>query len=147
MAQQIKQAHVDEALLNKLSRYFGIAPEEATPQQMYQAVVLSVRDLLGSRNKELIQKSKEQASKQVFYLCMEFLMGRTLKLNLCNLGIEEIYRKALKKHGFSLAEIYELEPDPGLGNGGLGRLAACFLDALTSQDYPAKGFSLLYELI
>jgi starch phosphorylase len=145
MAQQIKQASVDEALLNKLSRYFGIAPEEATPQQMYQAVVLSVRDLLGSRNKELIQKSKEQASKQVFYLCMEFLMGRTLKLNLCNLGIEEIYRKALKKHGFSLNEIYELEPDPGLGNGGLGRLAACFLDALTSQDYPAKGFSLLYE--
>ncbi len=145
MSEQIKQSSVNEALLNKLSRYFGTAPEEATPQQMYQAVVLSVRDLLGSRNRKLLQKTKEQSAKQVFYLCMEFLMGRTLKLHLCNLGLEEFYRRALETYGFSLTEIYEMEPDPGLGNGGLGRLAACFLDALTSQDYPAKGFSILYE--
>lgn len=145
MAEQLKIASVDEAISNKLSRYFGITPEEANKEQMYQAVVLSLRDLMGSYNKELLQKTKEQSCKEVFYLCMEFLMGRTLKLNLCNLGIEETYRKVLKKYGFDLGEIYEKEPDPGLGNGGLGRLAACFLDALTSQDYPAKGFSILYE--
>lgn len=145
MAEQVKTASVDEAILNKLSRYFGISPEEADKGQMYQAVVLSLRDLMGSYNKDLLQKSKEQSSKEIFYLCMEFLMGRTLRLNLCNLGLEGTFRKVLKKYGFDLNEIYELEPDPGLGNGGLGRLAACFLDALTSQDYPAKGFSILYE--
>ena len=145
MIQPIDRASVTEALRSKLSRHFGTTPEEATPQQMYQATVLSVRDLLSVRNRETVNKTREEGAKQVSYLCMEFLMGRMLRLNLCNLGIEELYRETLASYGISLDDIYELEPDPGLGNGGLGRLAACFLDALTSQDYPARGFSILYE--
>ncbi len=143
--QNVDTASVNEALCSKLSRYFGTTPQEATPQQMYQAVVLSVRDLLGNCNRDFQQKVRQQSGKQVFYLCMEFLMGRMLKLNLCNLGIEQTYRETLAKNGFALDDLYELEPDPGLGNGGLGRLAACFMDALTSQNYAARGFSLLYE--
>ncbi len=140
-----KKEETAEVIGSKLSRYFGISPEEADEQQMYQAVVMSVRDVLAGYNKELIAKTKQQSSKQVFYLCMEFLMGRTLKLNLNNLGLEDVYRDYLSQYGFSLDAIYEREPDPGLGNGGLGRLAACFMDALASQDYPGKGFSILYE--
>ena len=76
---------------------------------------------------------------------MEFLVGRTLRNNLFNLGIEKEAKTFLSEHDFSLDEIYNMEPDPGLGNGGLGRLAACYLDALTSNEYPVTGFSILYE--
>ncbi len=142
---KIDRATVTDALKSKLSRYFGTTPEEATAQQMYQATVLSVRDLLSVRSRETVRKTREQGAKQVFYLCMEFLMGRMLRMNLCNLGVEQYYREALSASGWTLDDLYELEPDPGLGNGGLGRLAACFLDALTSQNYAARGFSILYE--
>jgi len=76
---------------------------------------------------------------------MEFLVGRTLRNNLFNLGIEKEAKEFLSEYDFSLDEIYNMEPDPGLGNGGLGRLAACYLDALTSNEYPVTGFSILYE--
>ncbi len=78
-------------------------------------------------------------------MCMEFLLGRSLKTNICNLGVSDEYSKALKALGFSLDKLYECEPDAGLGNGGLGRLAACFMDSLSSLDYPATGFSICYE--
>ena len=78
-------------------------------------------------------------------MSMEFLVGRTLRNNLFNLGIEKEAKEFLSEHDFSLDEIYNMEPDPGLGNGGLGRLAACYLDALTSNEYPVTGFSILYE--
>ena len=81
----------------------------------------------------------------MYYMCMEFLLGRSLKTSLCNLGLEELYRKALEECGFSLEDILECESDAGLGNGGLGRLAACFMDSLSSLDYPATGFSICYE--
>jgi glucan phosphorylase len=76
---------------------------------------------------------------------MEFLLGRSFKTNLCNLGLEKQYADALSEFGFNLHDLYEEEPDAGLGNGGLGRLAACFMDSLSSLDYPATGFSILYE--
>ncbi|MBQ1977044.1 MAG: glycogen/starch/alpha-glucan phosphorylase, partial [Clostridia bacterium] len=88
---------------------------------------------------------KKQRKKTVYYLCMEFLIGRSLKNNLWNLDLAHQYEGALKELGFDLESLYDMEPDPGLGNGGLGRLAACFMDSLTTLDYPAMGFSLCYE--
>ena len=112
---------------------------------MYKAVSLSVLDLLMERKKQFNRKVKANKAKRVYYLCMEFLVGRSLKTNLYNLGIAEAYQNALNSFGFSLEDLYEQEPDAGLGNGGLGRLAACFMDSLASLQYPATGFSIRYE--
>ena len=134
-----------EGLTSKLSRYFAVSPEEATKEQIYKATVLSVRDILAQKSKAFGSDVKKKQLKRVYYLCMEFLVGRSLKNDLCNLGLADDYRAALKTLGFSLDDIYEQEADPGLGNGGLGRLAACFMDSLSSMDYPARGFSICYE--
>ncbi|MBR6563747.1 MAG: glycogen/starch/alpha-glucan phosphorylase [Clostridia bacterium] len=139
------QGEIRESLNQKLSRYFGIEEQDANLQQIYNATILSVRDILATRSKEFESAVVKKEAKQVYYMCMEFLIGRSLKMNLCNLGLEEEYRKVLKKMGFKLEDIYECETDPGLGNGGLGRLASCFMDALASQDYPARGYCILYE--
>ena len=129
----------------KLSRFFGVSAEECTKEQLYKAVVMMVRDILLEKRKNNGSKVKEQKAKRVYYLCMEFLLGRSLKNNVYNLGIEDAVRGALKKFNVELEDIYELEPDAGLGNGGLGRLAACYMDGLATQDYPAYGFSIRYE--
>ena len=92
-----------------------------------------------------VKKAEEQNTKQVYYLCMEFLMGRSLKNSLFNLGLTEPVKEALAGFGVKLDKIYEMEPDAGLGNGGLGRLAACYLDGLASGKYPAMGYSIRYE--
>ena len=89
--------------------------------------------------------AESQNKKTVYYLCMEFLMGRSLKNTLYNLGLTDVMTKALQGLNIKIENIYEQEPDAGLGNGGLGRLAACFLDGLATQDYPAMGYSLRYE--
>ena len=135
----------EDILSGKLSRYFGITFSEATPDQMYKAVAMTVRDILLEKRKSYHQKVKNQKGKRVYYLCMEFLLGRTLKNSVYNLGIEEQLTSVLTEHGFDLEDLYELEPDAGLGNGGLGRLAACYMDGLATQDYPAIGFSIRYE--
>ncbi len=145
MATKVSASEIREALNQKLSRYYGISEGDADINQVYNATVLSVRDILATKNKEFEDAVVKSEAKQVYYMCMEFLIGRSLKMNLCNLGIEEEYRKVLKKMGFELDKIYECETDPGLGNGGLGRLASCFMDALASQDYPARGYCILYE--
>ena len=145
MATKSVATEIREALNQKLSRYYGISEGDADIQQIYNATVLSVRDILATRNKEFTDEVVKTEAKQVYYMCMEFLIGRSLKMNLSNLGLEEEYSKVLKKMGFSLEDVYECETDPGLGNGGLGRLASCFMDALTSQDYPARGYCILYE--
>ncbi len=132
-------------LLGKLSRYFGVTFQEATTEQVYKAVAMSVRDILLEKRKNYHYKIKEAKGKRVYYLCMEFLLGRTLKNSVYNLGLEETFEKILSSKGFSLEDLYELEPDAGLGNGGLGRLAACFMDGLASCDYPAMGYSIRYE--
>lgn len=129
----------------KLSHNFGVSPEEATYEHFYKASVLVCRDLMSEGYKEFTNKANEQGKKQVYYLCMEFLMGRSLKNNIFNLGLEDTLKKALDGYGISLDKVYEQEPDAGLGNGGLGRLAACFLDGLASQAYPSMGYSLRYE--
>lgn len=129
----------------KLSRFFGVSPTEVTTEQLYKAVVMAVRDIILEKRNKYHQTVKGKQAKRVYYLCMEFLLGRSLKNNVFNLGIEKAFDEALKSMGFSLEELYEMEPDAGLGNGGLGRLAACFMDALASGDYPAMGYSIRYE--
>ncbi len=129
----------------KLSRYFGCVPKDATREQMYKATAMTVRDVLTSKRGDFKEEVNRDASKRVYYMSIEFLLGRSLKTNLANLGFDKVYEEALGELGFELEDIYECEPDAGLGNGGLGRLAACFMDSLSSLDYPATGFSICYE--
>ncbi len=138
-------AEVKEIIETKLSRYFGCTPAEASDDQMYKAVSMTVRDILTEQRGDFKKEVNKKGAKRVYYMCMEFLLGRSLKTNVCNLGLDKIYGEALESMGFSLDKLYECEPDAGLGNGGLGRLAACFMDSLSSLDYPATGFSICYE--
>lgn len=142
---KLSEQEVHRLITGKLMRYFGVAPKEATREQIYKAVVMSVRDFMLEKRQRFHEKTKSQKAKRVYYLCMEFLMGRSLKNSIYNLGIEAEVAGALKKFNFGLDELYEEEPDAGLGNGGLGRLAACFLDGLATQNYPAMGFSICYQ--
>ena len=134
-----------ELILAKLSHNFGVAPKEATDEHYYKAVALVVQDLMRQQQKNFTSAAVSQGKKTVYYLCMEFLMGRSLKNDLYNLGLEETMKLALQGLQIKLENIYEQEPDAGLGNGGLGRLAACFLDGLATQNYSAMGYSLRYE--
>lgn len=145
MKTNVTEKDVKDLIKGKLSRYFGVAPSEASKEQVYKAVVMVVRDILLEKRQQFHKKVKAKRAKRVYYLCMEFLMGRSLKNSLYNLSAVPIFEKALSSYGLTLDELYELEPDAGLGNGGLGRLAACFLDALATGNYPAMGYSLRYE--
>ncbi len=141
----ITEKEVRDQIKGKLARYFGVAPAEASKDQIYKAVVMVVRDILLQKRQQFHKKVKARRAKRVYYLCMEFLLGRSLKNSLYNLCVTHIFEKAVSSYGLNLEDLYELEPDAGLGNGGLGRLAACFLDALATGDYPAMGYSLRYE--
>ncbi len=141
----ITEKEAKDLIKGKLSRYFGVAPTEASKDQVYKAVVMVVRDILLEKRQQFHKKTKSKRAKKVYYLCMEFLMGRSLKNSLYNLGTTSVFEKAVAPYGLKLEDLYELEPDAGLGNGGLGRLAACFMDALATGNYPAMGYSLRYE--
>lgn len=138
-------SQIKSAIQDKLSHVFGVSLENASDEEYYKAVVLIVRELLSKGRAEFVSNAEKTDTKQIYYLCMEFLLGRSLKNNLFNLGLEENFRKALSDFDIKLDALYEQEPDAGLGNGGLGRLAACFLDGLATQGYPAMGYSLRYE--
>ena len=142
---KMTQKKFKELLSSKLSRYFGCSFEEATKEQIYKATALIIRDILLNKRKDCHLKRKYSHSKKVYYLCMEFLVGRSLKNNLYNLGITNVVNGVIKKKNLTVDDLYELEPDAGLGNGGLGRLAACFMDSLATLEYPAMGFSIRYE--
>lgn len=141
----ITEKEVKELVKGKLARYYGVTPAEASKEQIYKAVVMIVRDILLEKRQQFHKKAKSKRAKRVYYLCMEFLMGRSLKNSIYNLSAVDAFSKAVSSFGFDLEDLYELEPDAGLGNGGLGRLAACFMDALATGDYPAMGYSLRYE--
>ena len=143
--EKFTSADAKDLIKGKLSRYFGVAPSEARKEQLYKAVVMSIRDIMLEKRHDFHLKTKATKSKRVYYLCMEFLMGRSLKNSVFNLGLKDSFAEALKEYDVTLEELYELEPDAGLGNGGLGRLAACFLDGLATCDYPAMGFSIRYD--
>ncbi len=132
-------------LAARINKDFSVSVADANDRQMYQAVVSVVRDILQQKRAETVARADAQGTKQVYYMSMEFLVGRSLKNNLYNLGLSEDMNELVAESGKDLNTLYEMEPDAGLGNGGLGRLAACYLDSLAAMDYAATGFSIRYE--
>ena len=128
-----------------LAKFFGVKPEDASKTQIYRATCMCVRDLLTQTRVNFKKRVREQNAKQVYYMSMEFLLGRSLRNHLFNMGITEQVAQAVKELGMDMEELYSYEPDAGLGNGGLGRLAAAYMDALTSEGYAASGFSIMYD--
>ncbi len=138
-------AELRKKIESKLFSRGATTPEKATPEQLYHATVYAMKDII-SKNRTVFKKRiAASEGKKVCYLCMEFLIGRSLKNNAINLGIYEDLCVILKEYGHSFEEVFACEADPGLGNGGLGRLAACFMDSLSSLDYASDGYSLCYE--
>ncbi len=134
-----------EFLNEKCLRHFGCYLKEATQQQIYKSVCLVIRDILSQKRKDFADKCEKQEAKQVYYMSMEFLVGTSLRNNLYNLGMEKVFADALKTLDIDLKDLYPIGPDAGLGNGGLGRLASCYMDSMTSMSIPAMGFSIRYE--
>ncbi len=120
-------------------------PLTATPEQLYSATVAALKEIMLDYRLDFKKRIKAAKGKKVCYLCMEFLVGRSLKNNAMNLGIYKELCAVLSDWNSSFESIYSCEVDAGLGNGGLGRLAACFMDSLSALDYAANGYSLLYE--
>lgn len=145
MKKALTPSEARDMIVSKLSHNFGVIPTEATDEHYYKAIALILRDMMSHEYAAFTNAAESQNKKTVYYLCMEFLMGRSLKNTLYNLGLTDVMTKALQGLNIKIENIYEQEPDAGLGNGGLGRLAACFLDGLATQDYPAMGYSLRYE--
>ncbi|MCL2630156.1 MAG: glycogen/starch/alpha-glucan phosphorylase [Firmicutes bacterium] len=129
----------------KLIKLYGTKAEETSPNIMYKALCRATNDILAQKRLAYSNDVKAKNAKQVYYMSMEFLLGRSLKNHLYNLGILDVATEAVKQLGFNIEELMEIEPDAGLGNGGLGRLAAAYLDSLTSCGYPASGFSIRYD--
>lgn len=133
-------------LERKLSHNFGVTPEQASDEIFYKATALVLMDLMSERRAQFKKETDRQEAKTIYYLSMEFLMGRSLKNSLFNLDLTDTMEKALARYKVKLDRLYDFEPDAGLGNGGLGRLAACFLDGLSTGSYPAMGYCIRYEL-
>jgi len=143
--EHLSKAEMKKRIEDNLSRLFDVDPKKASDDQFYKATSLMVREILTEKRKNFSAYTHANGNKEIYYLSMEFLMGRSLKSSLYNLEIVEDVKEVLAEMGVKLHRLYEYEPDPGLGNGGLGRLAACYLDGLASQDYSATGYCILYE--
>ncbi|MCI9567293.1 MAG: glycogen/starch/alpha-glucan phosphorylase [Lawsonibacter sp.] len=135
-----------EMIEGKLQRNFGCTVETANNNHMFKACALVLRDIMSRHRMETSNQVWEKQQRQVHYLSLEFLMGRSLEKNAYNLGLLDTLKEALEGMGFSASDLFESEPDAGLGNGGLGRLAACYLDSMTTLEIPATGYSICYEL-
>ena len=136
---------IKASIIGKLMRYNGRTISDASEQQIYKAVASTVRDQIMQKFTVAREERKAHKSKRLYYLSVEFLMGRSMYCNMLNLVSTKEYREALSELGINLDDILKEEPEPGLGNGGLGRLAACFLDSLSSLDLPAMGCTIRYE--
>ena len=134
-----------DILFSTIQREFDTDPESATEEQLYYALCKAVKMRLSALRGETNRRIRETKAKQVYYLSMEYLVGKSLRNNLSNLGLTEEAEEAVRECGLDLEKIYDFEPDAALGNGGLGRLAACYLDSLAKLGYPATGYTLLYE--
>lgn len=145
MKYSLSKDQAKEMLETKLSHFFGVSTKTASYEHFYRAIAMIIRDMMGKARAEFSDEAEKQNIKRVYYLSMEFLMGRSLKNNLYNLNMQEIFESILTDYGINLETLYDLEPDAGLGNGGLGRLSACYLDSLATLGYPARGYSILYE--
>ncbi len=133
-------------MLNDTStRLFNCNINESTEKQLYKTVCTVLRELLAKKRKDFKKDINGKEKKQVYYMSMEFLVGTSLRNNLYNIGLEEEFRAVLSSQGFNLDSLYELDPDAGLGNGGLGRLASCYMDSATGLEMPVTGFSIRYE--
>lgn len=136
-----------EALIEgKLRRNFGRTVSEATQTHMFKACAMVVRDIMSEHQMETSKRNYDTDAREVHYLSLEFLMGRSLEKNAYNLGILDTLKAAISDMGFDPGELFESEPDAGLGNGGLGRLAACYLDSMSTLEIPATGYSICYHL-
>ncbi|MBR0354130.1 MAG: glycogen/starch/alpha-glucan phosphorylase [Oscillospiraceae bacterium] len=143
MIGQISRDEVRSAIEDKLCAHFGVTGATATDDQLFQATAIVIREIM---SRLLVAEDPKRNNKEVHYMSMEFLMGRSLMKNAFNLGISEAIDGALTDMGRSAVDIFEAEPDAGLGNGGLGRLAACYMDSLATLGMEATGYSLCYEL-
>lgn len=141
----IAKKELEQLIELKLAKMFGVKKEDASEQIMYRALCLVVKDLLTQERVEFKKKVRKTGTKQIYYMSMEFLLGRSLRNHLYNSGILDVATKAVKEMGFDINRLMEIEPDAGLGNGGLGRLAAAYMDSLTACGYAAGGFSIRYD--
>ena len=133
------------SVINNVKNLFRKTIDEATPMQMFQAVSYAVKDIIIDEWIATHKEYEKQDAKTVYYLSMEFLMGRALGNNIINIGAREEIKEALDEMGIDLNVLEDQEPDAALGNGGLGRLAACFLDSLATLGYPAYGCGIRYR--
>ena len=138
--EELKQKFVD-----RLQLECSVSPDEASDKQIYQVLSALMVEKLKHKRQHFVNKTNSVGGKSVYYLSMEFLMGRSLKTTLYNLELADDVRAILQDYHINLDNIFECEPDAGLGNGGLGRLAACYLDAMATQEIPATGHSICYE--
>jgi starch phosphorylase len=139
-----KIAEIDAKLIDVLRHRVGKDERAAKRHDWFTAAVLTLRDEVIDRWMESTRKTYDEGGKRVYYLSLEFLIGRLLRDALTNLGLAKEFDAALRGHGLDLAGLEELEPDAALGNGGLGRLAACFMESLASLDIPAYGYGIRY---
>ena len=135
----------EKLLKDKLTSECNVTLDTASADQIYRCLASVTRQIMSDRQKQFQSKVLGQGKKQVYYLCMEFLMGRSLRSSLFNLGLNEVAESVLADADIKIDTIYEQEPDAGLGNGGLGRLAACYLDGMATDCIPGTGYSILYE--
>ena len=142
---EINKEEFKKDVKSNLRALFRKDIEEATGQQVFQAVAYAIKDYIVDMWIATHKKYEEEDAKTVYYLSMEFLMGRALGNNVINLGADKQIREALEELGLDLNVIEDQEPDAGLGNGGLGRLAACFLDSVSTLGYPAYGCGIRYK--
>ena len=135
----------EKLLKDKLMSECNVTIDAASADQIYRCLAMITRQIMSDRQKQYQSKVLGEGKKQVYYLCMEFLMGRSLRTSLFNLGLNEVVESVLADADVKIDTIYEQEPDAGLGNGGLGRLAACYLDGMATDGIPGTGYSILYE--
>ena len=135
----------EKLLKDKLMSECNVTLDMASADQIYRCLAMITRQIMSDRQKQFQSKVLGEGKKQVYYLCMEFLMGRSLRTSLFNLGLNEVAESVLADADVKIDTIYEQEPDAGLGTGGLGRLAACYLDGMATDCIPGTGYSILYE--
>ncbi len=136
---------IKASIIGKLQRYNGRTIAEASNAQIYRALASTVRDQIMQKWMISREERKTNNNKRLYYLSVEFLMGRSLYTNILNLVSTDVYKAALDELNINIDDVLKEEPEPALGNGGLGRLAACFMDSLASLDLPAMGCSIRYE--
>lgn len=134
-----------EAILENIKNQFRKTIDQASKQQIFQALAFAVRDIIIDQWIETHKTYDKVDPKTVYYLSMEFLMGRALGNSIINMKVDKVVKKVCEELSIDLNAIEDMEPDPGLGNGGLGRLAACFLDSLSTLEYPAYGCGIRYR--